>query len=153
MDKKRFLGMIVGATLIIAVVLVALGYSAAPTAKGSSASSEGFGDLRRFEGQSAPKAEISDRQRSELAYSGRYEAMAAAYISSAAKPSAETLRYEAMALHYTAGQNSIKARQAEAARWEKLAGHIPASNQSYNPVAARAAEAARWTAMAETSGK
>jgi hypothetical protein len=53
MDKKRILSVIVGATLIIAVVLVALGYNAAPKATGSSVSSTGFGDLRRFENQSA----------------------------------------------------------------------------------------------------
>jgi hypothetical protein len=80
MDKKRILGVIVGATLIIAVVLVALGYNAAPMAKGSSSSFTGLGDLRRFENQLALSdntVKASSRSNASMGNLRRYEALPA----------------------------------------------------------------------------
>ncbi len=52
MNKTRISGVIAGAVLVVAVVLVALGINAAPEAHGAVTAAVGFGDLRRYEGQS-----------------------------------------------------------------------------------------------------
>jgi hypothetical protein len=70
MDKNRFLVLILGATLVVAVTLIALGFNAAPEAKGSSAPSIGFGDLHRFEGQLAP---VSSQANAGMGDLHRYE--------------------------------------------------------------------------------
>jgi hypothetical protein len=64
MNKTRILGLVVGATLIVAVILIALGFTAAPKAEGRNPTFTGFGDLRRYEqqlDQSASIAQISSR--------------------------------------------------------------------------------------------
>jgi hypothetical protein len=69
MNKTRILNIFLGATLVVAVTLVALGFNAAPEAKGSSAPSIGFGDQRGFN----ERLTLSDRlalARSSRAYSG-----------------------------------------------------------------------------------
>jgi hypothetical protein len=69
MNKNRFLVLFLGATLVVAVTLIALGFNAAPEAKGSSAPSIGFGDQRGFN----ERLTLSDRltlARSSRAYAG-----------------------------------------------------------------------------------
>ena len=64
MNKTRRFGLLAGATLIVAVILVVLGFNAAPEAKGSNPAYTGFGDLQRYEqqlDQSASLAQISSR--------------------------------------------------------------------------------------------
>ena len=62
MNTKRILGVVVGAGFIVAVILIALGFKAAPEALGSKPASTGFGDLRLYEKQleqSALDAQVS----------------------------------------------------------------------------------------------
>jgi hypothetical protein len=56
MKKTRVLGLVVGASLVVAVILIALGFNAAPEALGSSSTALGIGDVRRFEAQPASLA-------------------------------------------------------------------------------------------------
>jgi hypothetical protein len=49
MEKTRVFGLVGGALIIAAVILISLGFNAAPTAKGSSVVSVGMGDLQRYE--------------------------------------------------------------------------------------------------------
>ncbi len=49
MNKNRIIGMVVGAGLIVAVILISLGFNAAPEAQGSNPVAVGMGDLQRYE--------------------------------------------------------------------------------------------------------
>ena len=53
MNKIRIFSLIGGAVLVVGVILVALGFKAAPKAEGSSSVFTGFGDLRVYENQLA----------------------------------------------------------------------------------------------------
>jgi len=51
MNKNRVIGLIVGASLIVAVILISLGFKAAPQAQGSSSAAVGMGDVQRVGAQ------------------------------------------------------------------------------------------------------
>ncbi len=51
MNKARIFSLIAGSILVVAGILVALGFNAAPAAHGAAPVAIGFGDLRRYEGQ------------------------------------------------------------------------------------------------------
>jgi hypothetical protein len=50
-NKTRIIGLVVGAAVVVGVILISLGFKAAPEAQGSNPAFTGFGDLRRFENQ------------------------------------------------------------------------------------------------------
>lgn len=68
MNKTRILGIVVGAILVVAVVLTALGFNVAPSALGRKALGLGIGDLHRLEQNQA----LADRsgQTISQSYSG-----------------------------------------------------------------------------------
>ena len=68
MNRARFIGLVVGAGLIVAVILISLGFNAAPEALGSGIPVVGMGDLRRVEaqGSSSAYAGMGDLRRTEF---------------------------------------------------------------------------------------
>jgi hypothetical protein len=49
MNKTRMIGLVGGAFIVVAVILISLGFNAAPQARGSSIPSVGMGDLQRYD--------------------------------------------------------------------------------------------------------
>jgi hypothetical protein len=168
MNKTRILNIFLGASLVVAAILIGLGFNAAPEAKGSSAPSIGFGDLRRFEGQStalgfsvAEIGEANSRLGDLHPYVGQLtpavveadSRFRAEQMSLLRERQAETARWEKLAASVPVdwlAYNPVTAWGAELARWEKLAAYAPVDWSAYNPVTAWGAELARWNALAAT---
>jgi hypothetical protein len=114
MNKNRVIGLIVGAALIVAVILISLGFKAAPQAQGSSRSAAGMGDLRRFDAQPAV-------QKSSSAYVGmgdlaRVDAQPAIQKSNSASVSvieAQILEAQLLNLASASQLDSISAARVE----------------------------------------
>lgn len=51
MNTKRMIGLVVGIGVVVGAILLALGFNAAPTAKGNQPGAIGMGDMQRFEAQ------------------------------------------------------------------------------------------------------
>ena len=62
MNKMRVIGFAGGAVVIVAIILLALGFNAAPTAKGSTSGNVGMGEVQRYGAlsSSSQKASVSN---------------------------------------------------------------------------------------------
>jgi hypothetical protein len=62
MNKMRIFGLVAGALVIVAAILIGLGFNLAPPAEGAGAANAGIGDLQRYEGNLAASSGFGDLQ-------------------------------------------------------------------------------------------
>lgn len=93
MNTKRWIGFIGGAVVIVAIILLALGFNAAPTAKGST-SAAGMGEVQRYGALNSASQKAMPV--SSNSYTGMGDLRAAEYRLTAAKLASPNNSYAGM---------------------------------------------------------
>jgi hypothetical protein len=146
MNKMRTFGLVAGALVIVAAILIGLGFNLAPPAEGAGAANAGIGDLQRYEGNLAASSGFGDLQAYEQKLAAGSDAVVftgfgdlQAYeqklaLTSGALPSGSQLSTQAsdlrhpewaLALGYTSPQanSSTYTGFGDAQRYEQVLAH------------------------------